>query len=129
MRSSTVWNGSWMKPMGRKTYKPVILPEAQRDMREIIRYIAGTLAAPQAARNLLAAFRQEIGSLAEMPGRIRTVDEQPWKDAGIRRTLVKNYFIYFLIDEAERAVKVLAVIYAPREQEKQMADRGMETLS
>lgn len=109
-------------------YKLIILPEAQKDLREIILYIVRELAAPQAALNLQDEFQKEINSLARMPKRIKTVDEQPWKDAGIRKTRVKNYYIYFLVDDEEMAVKVNAVIYMGRDQSKQLADRKMEEL-
>ena len=33
--------------------------------------------------------------------------------------------IYFIVDDNEMAVKVNAVIYVGRDQEKQMADRGL----
>jgi plasmid stabilization system protein ParE len=109
-------------------YKLIILPEAQQDIRNIVLYIARDLAAPQAALNLQDEFEKEIRSLAKMPKRIRKVDEQPWKDCGIRKTRVKNYYIYFLVDDAEMAVKVNAVIYIGRDQTKQMTDRKMEKL-
>jgi plasmid stabilization system protein ParE len=109
-------------------YKLIILPEAQKDIRGIILYIARELMAPQAALNLQDEFQKEINSLAKMPKRIKTVDEQPWKDAGIRKTRVKNYYIYFLVDDEEMAVKVNAVIYVGRDQLRQMADRKMEEL-
>ena len=63
-----------------------------------------------------------------MPKRIKTVDEQPWKDAGIRKTRVKNYYIYFIVDDEEMAVKVNAVIYVGMDQSRQMTDRKMEEL-
>lgn len=109
-------------------YKLIILPEAQKDIRDIVLYIAGELCAPQAALNLQYAFENEINSLAYMPKRIKTVDEQPWKDAGIRKTRVKNYYIYFLVDDDEMAVKVNAVIYVGRDQPKQMTERNMDQL-
>lgn len=109
-------------------YKLIILPEAQKDIRDIVLYIARELTAPQAAFNLQADFEKAIKSLAERPKRIRTVNEQPWKDAGIRKIRVKNYYIYFLVDDDEMAVKVIAVIYIGRSQAKQMADRKMEEL-
>ena len=83
-------------------YKLIILPEAQKDIRDIIIYIAKEL--------------------------IKTVDEQPWKDAGIRKTRVKNYYIYFLVDDDEMSVKVNAVIYVGRDQTKQMTERKMDEL-
>lgn len=109
-------------------YALIILPEAQQDMRDILLYIAGELSAPQAALNLQAAFQKEIESLAVWAKRIKTVDEQPWKDAGIRKTRVKNYYIYFLVDDVEMAVKIIAVIYVGRDQRRQMKRREMEKL-
>ena len=41
-------------------YRTVILPEAQRDIREIAAYIAGELCAPQAAQRLVSAFEEEV---------------------------------------------------------------------
>ena len=109
-------------------YKLIILPEAQKDIRDIVLYIARELAAPQAALNLQAAFEKEIRTLAGRPKRIKTVNEQPWKDTGIRKIRIKNYYIYFLVDDEEMAVKVNAVIYTGRDQTKQMTDRRMEEL-
>ena len=107
-------------------YKLIITPEAQQDIRNIVLYIAGELLSPQAALNLQDDFQKEIYSLAIMPGRIKTVDEQPWGSAGVRKIRVKNYYIYFVIDDLEKAVKVIAVIYIGRDQEKQMKDREMD---
>lgn len=106
-------------------YQLIILPEAAQDIRGIVLYVARDLAAPQAALNLQDAFQKEINSLDVMPKRIKTVDEQPWKDAGIRRTRVKNYYIYFLVDDEGMALKVIAVIYTGRDQAKHMTDRKM----
>lgn len=110
-----------------KRYKLIILPEAQQDIREIVLYIARELVAPQAAVKLQDAFEEEINSLAIMPERIKTVDEQPWKDAGVHKARVKNYYIYFIISESECAVKVMAVIYIGRDQERWLTDRGLDT--
>ena len=106
-------------------YKPIILPEAQQDIRDIVLYIAQELFSPQAALNLQDAFREEIHKLSYMPTRIKPIDEEPWGSQGIRKIRVKNYYIYFIVDEDEMAVKVNAVIYIGRDQEKQMTDRGL----
>ena len=42
--------------------------------------------------------------------------------------IVKNYYIYFIVDDEEMAVKVNAVIYVGRDQKKQMTERKMEDL-
>ena len=57
-------------------YKPIILPEAQQDIRRIVLYIAQELFSPQAALNLQDAFREEIQKLSYMPTRIKPIDEE-----------------------------------------------------
>ena len=60
-----------------------------------------------------------------MPERIKTVDEQPWNDAGVRKIRVRNYYIYFIISESDHTVKIMAVIYVGRDQKRQMIDRKL----
>ncbi|PNH18937.1 hypothetical protein B7R76_05185 [Mageeibacillus indolicus] len=48
------------------------------------------------------------------------VDEQPWCELGFRRIRVKNYYLYFCVDESKREVQILAVIYARRDQDTQL---------
>ena len=107
-----------------ETYNVIITPEAQADIRGIVLYVARELAVPQAAKSLEQAFRSQINSLSTMPKRFKTVDEQPWKDQGIRRTLVKKYYIYYVVDEEVCAVKIIAAIFAGRDQEQQLSDRN-----
>ena len=106
-------------------YQVIVLPEAQKDIREIVLYIARELAAPQAALALQEDFQREIHALSQMPKRIRLVDEQPWRDAGVRKTRVRNYYIYFLVDDVGMTVHVIAVIYTGRDQKRQMDNRTM----
>ncbi len=101
-----------------KKYKIIILPEAQQDIRNIILYIAFKLASPYTALNLQKSFEEAINSLSTMPERYKTLDEEPWKSKGIRRFQVKSYFIYYIVTESDNSVKIIAVIYARRDQKK-----------
>ena len=109
-----------------KVYQVIILPEAQQDIRSIVLYIARHLSAPQAALKLDRAFQKDILSLSHMPNRFPAIDEQPWKDAGIRKIIVKNYYVYYLVDETNKTVQVSAVIYAGRDQTKQLSKRNLQ---
>ena len=109
-------------------YNVIILPEAQQDIRNIVLYIARNLAAPQAALNLQEEIQEGINSLSEMPKRYKTVDQQPWKDSGVRRVIIKNYYVYYVVDDESMTVKIIAVIYTRMNQENQMSDRKMESL-
>ena len=47
-------------------------------------------------------------------------DEQPWGKLGFRKIRVKNYYIYFWVNEDRKEVQILAVIYVRRDQAKQL---------
>lgn len=104
-------------------YRVIVLPQAQRDIRNIVLYIAKELSSPQAALNFLSAFEQAVISLAHMPSRHKTIEEKPWGDEGVRKVRVKNYYVYFLADDQQKTVKVTAVIYTGRDQKKQLSKR------
>lgn len=59
-------------------------------------------------------------SLETMPHRVKCIDEQPWHDLGFRKIKVKNYYIYFVIDENNKEIQILAVIYVRRDQANQL---------
>lgn len=102
------------------TYEVKITKQALEQMKEIIHYISNELLAPEAASNLLDKMETEIRSLSEMPGRFVLIAEEPWRTEGIRKIVVKNFLIYFWIDEINERVQVTAVIYEKRDQIKQL---------
>ena len=97
-----------------------IVPEAKKDIRTIVLYIAKDLAATNAALALQDEFQEAIRSLANMPSRHKLIEEQPWGKMGVRKTRVKNYYIYYYIDENNSMVNVLSVIYVGRDQSRQL---------
>ena len=108
-------------------YKVKVVRQAKSHLTAIKEYIAFELLAPDTARNMLNLLRQSIQSLSDEPYRIKTIDEHPWRSQGIRKTRVKNYYIYFGIDEGSKCVYVIAVIYVARDQEEQLAKLSFDT--
>ena len=94
--------------------------QAKGHLREIRRYIEMELLAPIAAKNTIAAIKAEMQSLKKMPARIHLTPEQPWHDQGVRRDRVKNFYIYFWIDEEQKKVQIIGVIYVKRDQSRQL---------
>ncbi len=72
----------------------------------------------------MEAIKAEIQSLSRMPGRVRLTPEQPWHDLGVRRDRVKNFYIYFWVDEENMRVQIIGVIYARRDQAEQLERMG-----
>ena len=56
------------------------------------------------------------GLFLKCPKNKKLVDDEPWHSRGIRIFLVKNFFVYYRIDEEHKKVFILNVIYARRDQ-------------
>lgn len=101
-------------------YKIEITQYAFRQLEGIRNYITYELMAPRAAFNLMAKIRKEITELQWFPRRYALVDEPKWLKQGVRRFSVKNFLIYYWIEEELKLVHVIAVIYGRRDQLKQL---------
>ena len=106
-------------------YELIVVPEAQYDIREILLYIVDELAAPQAALSLNEDLRHGIKSLSFMPKRTKPIEEQPWGEMGVRKIRIRNYYIYYWIDEENKTIKIIAVIYTRMDQEEQLQKRQL----
>lgn len=109
-----------------KKYSVRITRQAREQLRSIKRYIEEELFAPQVAANTIATMKKAIRSLSEMPDRIKLTEEEPWRSEGVHQMVVKNYYVYFWIDEEHDRVQVTAVIYVARDQSTQLALMNME---
>ena len=101
-----------------KAYTVRITRQAREHLRGIRKYIEGELLAPDAARNTTMALKKEIKSLSEMPERIKLTDEEPWRSEGVHRMRVKNYYVYFWIDEDSLKVYIVGYSYMGQNQDK-----------
>ena len=107
-------------------YRIRITRQASAHLAEIRRYIEYELLAPQTALKMIRALRTEIQSLSELPYRFKTVDEEPWRTEGVRRTQIKNYYVYYWINEEAGSVQVIGVIYVHHDQERQLQKMELE---
>lgn len=96
-------------------YKIKLTKQATEHLQIIRDYISIELKASDAAKNMLKILKKKIFSLETMPQRIKCVNEKPWHDLGFRKVKVKNYYIYFWIDENKRTIQINAIIYIKRE--------------
>ena len=101
-------------------YKVKVFDVAERHLKHISDYISNELQAPQAAENVLDDLEQAILSLKVMPERIPLSRDRFLKSHGLHCMVVRQYLIYFQINEAARQVNVIAVIYGKRDQAAQM---------
>ena len=101
-------------------YKVKITPQASAQMLEIFSYISDTLKEQVIAERLLQDLQKSILSLNTMPKRVALVEEEPWRSYGIHKMPVKNFLVYFWINEEMKEVHITAVIYGKRDQLEQL---------
>ena len=101
-------------------YKIKVTRQAKEHLALIREYIATELQAPIVAKRMLELLKSEMMSLQTMPYRVKLISEQPWCELGFRRIRVKNYYVYFCVDDSRKEVQILAVIYVRRDQTKQL---------
>jgi len=62
----------------------------------------------------LANIKDNILSLEEMPKRQNLVNDEVLSNRGIRRLLVDNYMIFYVVDDSKKKVTVIRTLYARR---------------
>ena len=99
-------------------YTVKITQQAQEQIREIISYIRFTLQAPD-------TLQEEIASLDQFPNRVPLTEEEPWHSQGIHKFPVKNYLIYFWVDEETKKVQIIGAVYGRKNQRHQLSNLDM----
>lgn len=106
-------------------YTVKLTQQAEEQLREIVEYIRFTLQAPNAASKMLDTLAEEIYSLDQFPYRAPLTEEEPWHSQGVHRISVKNFLVYFWVDEAQKNVQVTGIIYGRRDQRHQLSNLDM----
>ena len=107
-------------------YSVEITPFAESALREIGQYIKVNLGSTQNTISTLSAIREEITGLDVMPARFALTPDEPWRSEGVHRMLVRNFYVYFWVDEAAKTVRVVHIVYVGRIQKAQLDLMDME---
>jgi len=99
-------------------YQLQFLPKARQDMAEIARYISHKLCNPSAAEKLAEEMVDAAERLTDSPY-IHAIHRsiKPLQKE-YRKLIVKNYIMFYWVDEKEKRVTIARVIYARRDFEK-----------
>ena len=74
---------------------------------------------------MLDTLQEEISSLDQFPNRVPLTEEEPWHSQGIHKFPVKNYLIYFWIDEETKKVQIIGAVYGRKDQRHQLSNLAM----
>lgn len=101
-----------------RQYKVLVTDEALNDMRLIYEYIAEELLSPDTAMGQYNRIADAIESLDQMPERIKLMESEPEKTRGLRRLIVDNYAVFFIIED--ETVIVTNVLYGASDIENKL---------
>lgn len=96
-------------------YRVDISEPAEKDLKDIVRYIASQLSAPISALKMMELFEETMADLSDIPQRCPLVADERLSQMGYRKLTVKNYLVFFSIDEKNKVVDVERILYGRRD--------------
>ena len=95
---------------------------ARQDLHSIYEYISSKLLAPDAARNTTERIMASIRTLEAMPERNPLYKEEPWHSRGVRFIPVRNYLVFYTINNEADTVSIVRIMYGARDISHQLEE-------
>ena len=92
-------------------YSVNITDLAEDDILATIKYISSVLKNPIAANKLLDEIEKHEKILEEMPNIYPFVHDEYLSQKGIKYVMIKNYLMFYTIDENNKIVNVIRFLY------------------
>ena len=104
--------------MSDMAYDLFVTQAAHEDLEEALRYIAGDLANPSAAANLLDQVQAVYGQLKDFPMLHECCHDLRLRALGYRKVVIGNFLLIYHPVEAENRVYLLRFFYGGSDYEK-----------
>lgn len=92
-------------------YNVIMLPAAEEDYREILRYLDRRFDSPQALRAFNQKLRETLENLTETPRMYAFSVDETLRQRGYRKFLIGNYVALFQIDEPNQVVEIYRIFH------------------
>ena len=106
-------------------YRINISDLAKQDIRETATYIRYDLQEPTIAEKATEAILDAIFTLEDMPARIGLANDERLAKKQVRGLHIKNYTVFFRINETLKAVEIIRVVYSRRDWPTLLLLQGM----
>lgn len=97
--------------MSKNNYSLKFTPKASEDLEQIYGYVSEKLFNNTAANNLLEKIEVGIINLKNFPYSGSFVSDELLKSKGYRKLIIENYIAFYLINEPEKQVVIMRIIY------------------
>jgi plasmid stabilization system protein ParE len=88
---------------------------AEEDILATVRYISNALKNPIAANNLLDEIERHEKILEETPNIYPFVKDEYLSEKGVKYVGIKNYLLFYTVDEDNKKVNALRFLYGRRD--------------
>ena len=105
-----------------KKYIVEISKTAKQDLENIISYLRYNLAGDIIADKYKILFKQELINLENVAGSMPVLDEKLTGHKNVRKINVRNYIIFYIIEEENSKALVLRIGHAFMDWEKYLKD-------
>lgn len=105
-----------------KKYIVEISETAEQDLENIILYLRYNLAGDIIADKYKILFKQEFKNLENIAGSMPILNEELTGHKNIRKVNVRNYIVFYIVDEENYKVFVLRIGHALMDWEKYLKD-------
>ena len=103
-------------------YDVKISEQARLDMKSIYERIVYVIMEPSIAEKQYTRIENAIYGLDQMPERHRQYEKEPWRSRNLRVMPVDNYIVFYIVNNMERTVTAMRVMYGGRNIEKEFDD-------
>ncbi len=101
-------------------YKLNFTPVAYEDLDQIYNHIAIELQATKAATELMENIEDKIMRLKQFPYSCELVNDTLLQEKGYRKLIIDNYIVFYIIEEKNKNVIVMRIIYGARQYERML---------
>ena len=96
-------------------YRLIVSKEAHHDIDEIAAYITNELHNTQAANNFLSDIGRSYCHILENPFMYNLCSDERLHEKGYRKVVIKHYLVLYRVNEANKSVYVIRVVYSARD--------------
>ena len=100
-----------MEVLALEEYKVELSIQAKEDYKSIIRYIKYKLLEPNIAERYAELIKNEINTLKYNPQKFAIIDYDIIKQYKFRKLIIKNYIVFYRINEVEKIVNVERILF------------------
>lgn len=93
-------------------YKIQLSINAKNDYKRIVSYIKNEILEPSVANKYAEMINSKIQTLEYLPQKYSVIDDEVIKKLEFRKLVIKNYIVFYRINEKEKTVEVHRILFS-----------------